>query len=232
MLPETRGGAGRRKRKARGKVIRPDRIFRRRSAELIESRAGRRRSCGRCHVAGRRSCAQIRESMMAGPVARALHRRAGQAVRGLSRSLEPAGNRPARRAGQWPAARLYGAPPAGAMNVMPLLKEIETRAEAHRAGQPTAHHHLHAAADERRRHVLPASQPRAGAVRLISKGYGSCRVLSTATGQRLVGAIFQLDGRDHSRYARNRRSAGRRLRGGSGFSRQRPEDAGNRRGLF
>lgn len=76
---------------------------------------------------------------------------------------------------------VYGAPPFGAMNVMPLLKEIESRAEAHQPGQPT--------------HVitftlLPMSPEDmdflqlclgVGAVRLMSTGYGSCRVQSTAT---------------------------------------------------
>jgi hydrogenase-1 operon protein HyaF len=76
---------------------------------------------------------------------------------------------------------VYGAPPAGAMNVMPLLKEIETRADAHQPGQPS--HTITFT-------LLPMSPDDmsflqdclgAGAVRLISRGYGSCRVLSTAT---------------------------------------------------
>ena len=75
----------------------------------------------------------------------------------------------------------FGAPPAGAMNVMPLLKEIASRAEAHQPGQPT--HTITFT-------LLPMSPEDmsflqeslgAGAVRLVSKGYGSCRILSTAT---------------------------------------------------
>ncbi|WP_294540464.1 hydrogenase expression/formation protein [uncultured Rhodoblastus sp.] len=75
----------------------------------------------------------------------------------------------------------YGAPPVGAMNVMPLLKEIESRAGAHQPGEPS--HTITFT-------LLPMSPQDmeflqlclgAGAVRLISKGYGSCRVLSTAT---------------------------------------------------
>jgi hydrogenase-1 operon protein HyaF len=76
---------------------------------------------------------------------------------------------------------VYGAPPVGAMNVMPLLKEIESRAGAHQPGDPT--HTITFT-------LLPMSPEDmaflqlclgGGAVRLISKGYGSCRVLSTAT---------------------------------------------------
>ena len=52
--------------------------------------------------------AQIQEAMHGRPVARALHRCRGQAVRRLSRSLQPAGNRAARRAGQLPAL-VFGA---------------------------------------------------------------------------------------------------------------------------
>jgi hydrogenase-1 operon protein HyaF len=76
---------------------------------------------------------------------------------------------------------VYGAAPAGAMNVMPLLKEIECRAEAHEPGQPT--HTITFT-------LLPMSPEDmdflqlclgAGAVRLVSTGYGSCRVHSTLT---------------------------------------------------
>jgi hydrogenase-1 operon protein HyaF len=74
-----------------------------------------------------------------------------------------------------------GEPPAGAMNVMPLLSEIAGRSAAHKTGEPT--HTITFS-------LLPMSpedmshlQKRlgAGSVRLISKGYGSCRILSTAT---------------------------------------------------
>ncbi len=76
---------------------------------------------------------------------------------------------------------IYGAPPLGAMNVMPLLKEIESRSEAHQPGQPT--HTITFT-------LLPMSSEDmeflqlclgSGAVRLVSTGYGSCRVHSTAT---------------------------------------------------
>ncbi len=75
----------------------------------------------------------------------------------------------------------YGAPPPGAMNVMPLLKEIETRSSAHQPGRPS--HTITFT-------LLPMSPDDmsflqeclgSGAVRLVSRGYGSCRVLSTAT---------------------------------------------------
>jgi hydrogenase-1 operon protein HyaF len=72
-----------------------------------------------------------------------------------------------------------GAAPEGAMNVMPLLAEIASRSAAHRAGEPT--HTITFS-------LLPMSPADmgflqqslgAGAVRLISRGYGSCRILST-----------------------------------------------------
>ncbi len=75
----------------------------------------------------------------------------------------------------------FGEPPAGAMNVMPLLAEIADRAAAHKAGEPT--HTITFS-------LLPMSPDDmshlqkclgAGSVRLVSKGYGSCRILSTAT---------------------------------------------------
>lgn len=74
-----------------------------------------------------------------------------------------------------------GEAPKGAMNVMPLLSEIAARSEAHHAGAPT-----HTVTFS----LLPMSpedmshlQERlgSGAVRLVSKGYGSCRILSTST---------------------------------------------------
>ncbi len=75
----------------------------------------------------------------------------------------------------------YGAPPAGAMNVMPLLKEIESRADAHQPGQPshTITFTLLPMSPEDMSFLQECLGP--GAVRLVSKGYGSCRVLSTAT---------------------------------------------------
>jgi hydrogenase-1 operon protein HyaF len=75
----------------------------------------------------------------------------------------------------------YGEPPQGAMNVMPLLKEIETRSAAHSPGQPS-----HTVTFT----LLPMSPADmsylqdclgVGPVKLVSKGYSSCRVLSTAT---------------------------------------------------
>ena len=73
-----------------------------------------------------------------------------------------------------------GAPPAGAMNVMPVLAEIAERAGAHQSGAPS--HIINFS-------LLPMSpgdmdclQQRLGAgpVRLVSRGYGTCRVLATA----------------------------------------------------
>ena len=75
----------------------------------------------------------------------------------------------------------YGEPPAGAMNVMPLLKEIESRSAGHLPGQPT--HTITFT-------LLPMNAVDmgylqnclgAGSVKLVSKGYSSCRILSTGT---------------------------------------------------
>ncbi len=72
-----------------------------------------------------------------------------------------------------------GEPPAGAMNVMPVLAEIAERSAAHEAGAPS--HVVNFS-------LLPMSEPDmahlqrqlgAGAVRLSSRGYGKCRVIST-----------------------------------------------------
>lgn len=73
-----------------------------------------------------------------------------------------------------------GRPPPGAMNVMPLLAEIRERMAAHRPGAPT-----HVVSFS----LLPMSpadmdhlQERLGhgAVKLVSRGYGSCRIQATA----------------------------------------------------
>ena len=125
-----------------------------------------------------------------------------------------------------------GKAPAGAMNVMPLLTEIASRAAKHEPGDPT-----HAITFS----LLPMSpadmshlQQRLGpgAVRLVSKGYGSCRILSTATKNVWSVQFFNAMGEDHSRHAGNRRRASGGLRGGRGFSRQRPAPARDRGGLF
>jgi hydrogenase-1 operon protein HyaF len=75
----------------------------------------------------------------------------------------------------------YGAPPAGVMNVMPLLQEIESRAEAHRPGLPshTITFTLLPMSPEDMSFLQDCLGP--GSVRLVSRGYGSCRILSTAT---------------------------------------------------
>lgn len=72
-------------------------------------------------------------------------------------------------------------PPAGAMNVMPLLAEIAGRSAAHKTGEPThtITFSLLPMSPEDMSHLQKCLG--AGSVRLISKGYGSCRILSTAT---------------------------------------------------
>jgi hydrogenase-1 operon protein HyaF len=74
-----------------------------------------------------------------------------------------------------------GEAPEGAMNVMPLLSEIADRSEAHRPGAPshTITFSLLPMTPQDMSH-LQASLG-AGAVRLVSRGYGSCRIHSTAT---------------------------------------------------
>lgn len=88
----------------------------------------------------------------------------------------------ARRAALMNCQKLeYGVPPPGAMNVMPLLKEIETRAAAHAPGQPshTITFTLLPMSPNDMSFLQDCLGP--GPVRLISKGYSSCRVLATAT---------------------------------------------------
>ncbi|MGJ0508668.1 MAG: hydrogenase expression/formation C-terminal domain-containing protein [Methylocystis sp.] len=81
----------------------------------------------------------------------------------------------------------FGEPPEGAMNVMPLLAEIETRMAAHRPGEPG---HVITFS------LLPMNEIDMaflqhtlgdGPVRLVSRGYGACRV--HATGARSVWSV-------------------------------------------
>ncbi|MCI4677449.1 hydrogenase expression/formation protein [Rhodoblastus acidophilus] len=74
-----------------------------------------------------------------------------------------------------------GEPPAGAMNVMPLLTEIASRSAAHKPGDAahTITFSLLPMSPDDMSHLQRRLGP--GAVRLVSKGYGSCRILSTAT---------------------------------------------------
>lgn len=93
-----------------------------------------------------------------------------------------------KRAAAFTANRLtFGAAPAGAMNVMPLLTEIGDRMNAHRAGDPS--HTVNFS-------LLPVSDVDMaflqqtlgdGPVQLISRGYGSCKI--TATGARNVWSV-------------------------------------------
>lgn len=81
----------------------------------------------------------------------------------------------------------FGAPPQGAMNVMPVLAEIRERMAAHRPGD--AAHIINFS-------LLPMNEADMaflqqslgdGPVRLVSRGYGACRVL--ATGARNVWSV-------------------------------------------
>ena len=101
----------------------------------------------------------------------------------------------ARAALDFPAAEIaITEPPAGAMNVMPVLAEISERMAAHRAGEPS--------------HIInftllpmnPADMEHlvatlgSGPIQLYSRGYGSCRVL--ATGARHVWSVQYLNAMD------------------------------------
>lgn len=80
-----------------------------------------------------------------------------------------------------PVSISHGPPPAGAMNVMPVLTEIGDRSASYRSGDET--------------HIITFSlfpmTPEdmtflqdslgAGPVQLISRGYGTCRIMSTGT---------------------------------------------------
>ncbi|WP_330083114.1 hydrogenase expression/formation protein [Methylocystis iwaonis] len=93
-----------------------------------------------------------------------------------------------RKAAELAAADIsFGAPPQGAMNVMPVLAEIRERMAAHTPG--AASHIINFS-------LLPMSEADMGflqetlsdgPVRLVSRGYGTCRVL--ATGARNVWSV-------------------------------------------
>ena len=76
---------------------------------------------------------------------------------------------------------VLGTPPEGAMNVMPVLAEIRERAQAYQPGDRSQIINFT---------LLPMSPVdmtflqetlRNGPIQLISRGYGSCRILSTGT---------------------------------------------------
>jgi hydrogenase-1 operon protein HyaF len=81
----------------------------------------------------------------------------------------------------------FGAAPEGAMNVMPLIAEIDGRMRAHRPGDPS--HTINFS-------LLPVNEIDMaflqqvlgdGPVQLVSRGYGHCKV--TATGARNVWSV-------------------------------------------
>jgi hydrogenase-1 operon protein HyaF len=130
--------------------------------------------------------AQIQESTMAG-----LWRvRFADAAGALSADYLEVAAIPAivERAAALTAERLvFGAPPPGAMNVMPLLAEISDRMQAHERGAPS--HTINFS-------LLPVSEVDMeflqatlgnGPVQLISRGYGACKI--TATGARNVWSV-------------------------------------------
>ncbi len=100
-----------------------------------------------------------------------------------------------RKAAELTASQItFGDPPLGAMNVMPVLAEIRERMAAHRRGD--AAHVVNFS-------LLPMSEADMGflqqtlghgPVRLVSRGYGSCRVL--ATGARNVWSVQYFNAMD------------------------------------
>jgi hydrogenase-1 operon protein HyaF len=130
--------------------------------------------------------AQIQESVMAGLWRVRFTNREGALVGDY---LEIAAIPQAvRKAAELTATELiFGAPPAGAMNVMPLLAEIAERHAAHEPGAPA--HVINFS-------LLPMNDVDMqflqvtlgdGPVRLVSRGYGTCRV--HATGARNVWSV-------------------------------------------
>lgn len=87
-----------------------------------------------------------------------------------------------------------GAPPSGAMNVMPVLAEVRERAAAFAPGSPThvVNFSLLPMSPEDMGHLQ--AQLGVGAVRLISRGYGKCRVSST--GAKHVWSVQYLNAMD------------------------------------
>lgn len=85
-----------------------------------------------------------------------------------------------RAAAMMPADIALGEPPAGAMNVMPVLAEIRDRVATRRPGEPS--HTLSLS-------LLPMSPEDiaflettlgTGPVKIVSRGYGTCRIHATA----------------------------------------------------
>jgi hydrogenase-1 operon protein HyaF len=72
-------------------------------------------------------------------------------------------------------------PPEGAMNVMSLLTEIRNRAASHIAGAPshTVTFSLFPMSDADMLHLQETLGP--GPVQMLSRGYGTCRIVATGT---------------------------------------------------
>lgn len=73
-----------------------------------------------------------------------------------------------------------GAPPVGAMNVMPVLAEIRDRAAAYRAGDPAHVISLTLFPMTSQDLDFLRATLGAGPVAIVSRGYGTCRVQATA----------------------------------------------------
>lgn len=93
----------------------------------------------------------------------------------------------ARVAAAMPVLDAIGAPPEGAMNVMPVLTEIRDRALAHRAGDPshTITFSLFPMSEADMGFLQDTLGP--GPVSMLSRGYGTCRIV--ATGVRNVWSV-------------------------------------------
>ncbi|MDK9696797.1 MAG: hydrogenase expression/formation protein [Siculibacillus sp.] len=86
-----------------------------------------------------------------------------------------------------PSLETVGEPPAGAMNVMPLLTEIRDRARGHVKGAPahTVTFSLFPMSDADMAFLQDSLGP--GPIRILSRGYGTCRIV--ATGARNVWSV-------------------------------------------
>jgi len=130
--------------------------------------------------------AQVQESVMAGLWRVRFTDAAGALVADYVEvaSIPAAIERAARAT---PVLDAIGVPPAGAMNVLPLLTEIRDRAAAHVEGAPshTITFSLFPMSEADMAFLQETLGP--GPVQILSRGYGTCRIV--ATGVRNVWSV-------------------------------------------
>lgn len=130
--------------------------------------------------------AQVQESVMAGLWRVRFTDREGRLVADYVEvaAIPAAVQRAARMV---PPLTTIGEPPAGAMNVMPVLTEIRDRAAAHVEGAPahTITFSLFPMSEADMSFLQDSLGP--GPIRILSRGYGTCRIV--ATGARNVWSV-------------------------------------------